>query len=334
VGILTVLLLVLARQSQQLIETTAQGEESDGSEKTGDSVSSESPGDADSQTGSNLDETEETSDRDQSLDAVGSGESSGQDTQAVRVGPEKARAEVDQQVTAENTATKQSLPSEHEQVPADAVSLPRDPEKLELTPAALLANVALTQGLVMLLVVAAAWYFSIPADALGIGGESVSTVIFGILFGTILWVGNELSTVLADAVGAAYNESVREMLAPDSPGGWVVLFGVVLPIIAIAEELLFRAALIGVPAAGFGVSPWILAVISSFAFALGHGAQGTVGIIVTGVLGFVLAAGYIISGSLLLVVVAHYVVNALEFFIHEYLGIEDVFASLLSNTGR
>jgi membrane protease YdiL (CAAX protease family) len=137
-----------------------------------------------------------------------------------------------------------------------------------------------------------------------------------------LWLGNELSTAVADVVGAAYDEGVRELLAPDSPSGWVVLFGVVLPIIAVAEELLFRAALIGVPATFFGVSPWLLAVLASVAFALGHGAQGRVGVVVTGLLGFVLAAGYILTGSVVVVIVAHYVINALEFLIHEYLGIE------------
>ena len=78
------------------------------------------------------------------------------------------------------------------------------------------------------------------------------------------------------------------------------------------------------PAAGYGVSPWLLAVVASAAFALGHGAQGRVGVVVTGALGFVLAAGYVVSGSLLLVVVAHYVINALEFLVHEGLGIDDV----------
>jgi predicted Abi (CAAX) family protease len=38
---------------------------------------------------------------------------------------------------------------------------------------------------------------------------------------------------------------------------------------------------------------------------------------VTGLLGFVLAAGYIVTGSFLVVVVAHYLVNAVEFIAYE-----------------
>jgi membrane protease YdiL (CAAX protease family) len=48
-----------------------------------------------------------------------------------------------------------------------------------------------------------------------------------------------------------------------------------------------------------------------------------VGVVVTGLLGFVLAAGYVVTGSLVVVVAAHYVINALEFFVHELLGVED-----------
>jgi len=196
-------------------------------------------------------------------------------------------------------------------------------EQVPLSSWLLMANVAVTQGLAVVVLAGAAWYFEIPAGAFGVPGESVAglpAVGVGLCFGVVLWVANELSTTLADAVGASYDERVRELLAPDSPGGWVALFGVALPLIAVGEELLFRGAIIGVTHAGYGVSEWGLAVLASLAFALGHGAQGRVGVVVTGALGFVLAAGYVLTGSLLVVVVAHYVINALEFLVHEHLG--------------
>ncbi len=217
--------------------------------------------------------------------------------------------------------TEEQHTADNEFIPP-AKRQPAPEQELVLTPLMLQANVAVTQGLVALLVIVAAWYFEIPAAAFGIVAEPLSTgwpaIVGGLAFGLVLWVGNEGATRVADVIGASYDERVRELLAPESRGGWLVLFGVVLPLIAISEELLFRAALIGVPAAGFDISPWLLAVGSSAAFALGHGAQGRVGIVVTGLLGFVLAAGYIVTGSLLLVVVAHYVINAMEFFTHEY----------------
>jgi membrane protease YdiL (CAAX protease family) len=103
----------------------------------------------------------------------------------------------------------------------------------------------------------------------------------------------------------------------------VLLFGATLPLIAVVEEFLFRAAVIGGVAAAAPVSPWVLAVVSSAAFALGHGAQGRVGVVVTGALGFALAAGFVLTGSFVVVAVAHYLVNALEFGLHERLGLPD-----------
>jgi len=199
-----------------------------------------------------------------------------------------------------------------------------DEEPLNLSTGMLLANVALTQGLVGLAIAAGLWWFEIPGTAVGITADpwifGLPAVLLGLGFGLALWLGNEVAAGLADAAGATYDEAVRSMLAPDTFGGWAVLLGLVLPTVAVVEELLFRAALIGVPAAALGVSPWVLAGLSSIAFALGHGAQGRVGIVVTGVLGLVLAAGYVLSGSLLVVVVAHYVVNAMEFAVHEAVG--------------
>jgi membrane protease YdiL (CAAX protease family) len=140
--------------------------------------------------------------------------------------------------------------------------------------------------------------------------------------GLALYAANEVAATVGDRLGVGADEGLREALAPSSVVGWAVLLLVVLPIIAGFEELLFRGILVGVFAAGFGVSPWLLAVFSSVAFALGHGAQGPAGVIVTGLLGFVLAAAFVLTGSLLVVVVAHYLVNALEFVVHEGLDVD------------
>jgi membrane protease YdiL (CAAX protease family) len=215
---------------------------------------------------------------------------------------------------------------------ADAADLdtdprPSDPDELELTTGALLANVAVSQGVFGLAILGAAWLADVPLAALGVGvGDPWSVgppaVALGVAVGAALYVANELSSTVVDAAGVEYSEGLREALAPDSLRGWAVLLGLVLPVIAGFEELLFRAALIGAFAAGFGVSPWALAVFSTVAFAIGHGAQGPGGVAVTGLLGFALAAAFVLSGSLLVVVVAHYLVNALEFVVHEGFGVE------------
>ncbi|MBX0293426.1 CPBP family intramembrane glutamic endopeptidase [Haloarcula nitratireducens] len=196
----------------------------------------------------------------------------------------------------------------------------------ELSTGALLVNVALTQGLFGVLAVAGGFYFQIPLSAFGVTGDPLSTglpaLALGVAAGVGFWVGNELAAALADGFGVAFDESLRELLAPDSPAGWAVLLGGVLPTIAFVEELLFRAAAIGVPVAGLGAPPALAVVVSSAAFALGHGAQGRVGVVVTGVLGAGLAVLFVLTNSLLAVVVAHYLVNALELVVHEGLGVD------------
>jgi membrane protease YdiL (CAAX protease family) len=190
----------------------------------------------------------------------------------------------------------------------------------------LLANVALTQGLFGVVLLGAALYWRIPASAFGVTADALSTGLpalgAGVALGVGLYVANELGAAGADAMGVEYDERLRSLLAPDSSGGWVVLLFLVLPIVAGVEEFIFRAAVIGATNAGFGTSPWALAVVSSIAFALGHGAQGRMGVLVTGGLGLVLAAAFVLTGSFLVVFVAHYLVNALEFVVHELLGVE------------
>ncbi len=194
----------------------------------------------------------------------------------------------------------------------------------ELSTGLLLVNVALSQGVLLTVLLAAAWYTEIPLDAPGVGAGPAGTtaLAIGSGLGIALYLGSELGGAAADRLGFEYDEGLRELLAPDSTGGWAVLLGLVLPVIAFFEEFLFRAALIGVVWTGYGVSPWLLAVLSSMLFAVGHGAQGRMGVVVTGLLGLALAAAFVLTESLLVVVIAHYLVNALEFVVHEGVGVE------------
>ncbi len=191
----------------------------------------------------------------------------------------------------------------------------------DLSTGALLANVALTQGLFGGVLLAGAWYFEVPAAAFGVANTPITGgalgVAVGAALGVVLWGGNEAAGRIADAAGVGYDESLRELLAPDGPVGWLLLLGLVFPTVAFVEEFVFRAALIGAAAVGTPIPAPALAVLSSVAFGAAHGAQGRVGVVVTGSLGLVLAGAFLASGSLLVVVVAHYLVNSLELIVHE-----------------
>ncbi len=211
-------------------------------------------------------------------------------------------------------------------VPEQSGPRPRESVDLDdLSKRELFANVALTQAVFGAVLVGAAWWTGVPASALGVEGSAsigVEAVALGTGIGLALYVANAVAALGLERVGVEFDEMLRELLAPDSRREWVVLFLFVLPTVAAFEELLFRAALIGAFSTGFGLSPWLLAVVSSVAFGLGHGLQGPGGIVVTGALGFVLAAAFVLTGSLLVVVTAHYLINAAEFVVHEGLGVD------------
>jgi len=187
----------------------------------------------------------------------------------------------------------------------------------------MVANVAFSHGLFGVSVLAAAWFTGIPASAFGWGQvPTAAALAVGVAVGAALSLVNAGAAAVAAELDFRPSPELRELLAPESPAGWLLLLGVVLPVVAGFEELLFRGVLVGVVTAGFGLSPWLLAVVSSVAFASAHAAQGRAGMAVAGALGFALAAAFVLTGSLLAVVVAHYLVNAVEFLVHEWLGVD------------
>ena len=292
VGVVVVLLLALTRASTTALDST-----NSTAQPTSRSTADQSPTTEPSSTATRSPAGEERST---------AGEPPVADERAASDGPPAA----------EGPATK---PGGGELSTEPTVEPPATSTATALSTPALLANVAVSQGVFGVLVVVMAWYTEIPAWALGLAPETLTpgTVGIGLAVGVGLYLGNEAAAALGRRRGLAVPTELRAALAPDTAAGWLLLLGVVLPIIAGFEELLFRGALIGVAAAGTGLPPWLLVVGSSVAFALGHGAQGRLGIVVTGLLGIGLGAVFVLTESLLVVVVAHYVVNALEFLVHE-----------------
>jgi membrane protease YdiL (CAAX protease family) len=189
-------------------------------------------------------------------------------------------------------------------------------ERLQALPwRAVVANAAASQALFGALTLAAVFLAGVPLPELGLGADAVSlgALGLGVGLGVLLAAVNGGLSAVAERAGINYSEELRELLTPESPAGWAVLLGGVLPLVAAAEELLFRGALVLALSAGFPVSPWLLALASSAVFGLAHGAQGRVGAAAAGLFGFVLAASLLLTGSLLVPIIAHYVVNAAEF---------------------
>jgi membrane protease YdiL (CAAX protease family) len=188
----------------------------------------------------------------------------------------------------------------------------------ELSTRVLLLNVVASQLLFAGLLVGAVWWTGVPSSALGltpVGGLSALAV--GTALGLGLWLASETGSRIGRQFGLDPSETLRDALAPSNRNEWILLLGVVLPVVALFEEFLFRSVLIGAVGAGFDLPAWALVVGSSVVFALAHSAQGYGGIVVTGLLGAVLGTAFVATGSFLVVVLAHYLVNALEFVVHE-----------------
>lgn len=185
----------------------------------------------------------------------------------------------------------------------------------------MLANAAASQLVIVALFVGLVWYTRIPLEALGLDAARPA-VLPGVALGLGLYLLSEAGAHLLASFGLSVDEILRELLAPQTTREWVLLLGIVLPSVAVGEELLFRGALIGALAAGFSLSPWLLVAPSSIAFGIGHRLQGLGGVLVTTGLGIGLGAAFVLTGNLAVVIVAHYVVNALEFVLSELLGLD------------
>jgi membrane protease YdiL (CAAX protease family) len=183
--------------------------------------------------------------------------------------------------------------------------------------AILYLNVAGTQALFGALLLAGIWFTDVPIRSLGVTAPPTAELAVGAALGVVLFGLNQAAARLGRQFGLGGNEALRAALAPETIPGWLALLFVVLPIVAGFEELLFRGALIGGLAAGFELPVVLLVVASSAVFALAHGTQGRVGVVVTGLLGLALAGAFVATGSVAVVVVAHYLSNALEFVVYE-----------------
>lgn len=188
----------------------------------------------------------------------------------------------------------------------------------------LLVNVLVTQGGVIVLILGGALLADLPMRALGVAPSLVHAqpIAIGVAVGLGLYSVDELLSMVARRLGYVPEELLRSALTPTSVMGWVILVSAILPLVAVGEELLFRAALLGATPLVGTVPTVAMLLLSSLLFGLAHAVQGRAGVIVAAVLGLGLGSTYLITGNLVVVVVAHYLVNVFEFLIHELLGLE------------
>ncbi len=144
-----------------------------------------------------------------------------------------------------------------------------------------------------------------------------------ILLGLVLFI----PTTVAIGLLESFLHSIGLSVAPPSQTSFLIPHGAaevvlavfLVAVVAIAEETIFRGYLIlrfeAIPA-----SPLVAALLSALVFSLGHGYEGSAGVISVGVLGFIFALVYLWRKSLVAPMVMHLLQDLIALVILPLLG--------------
>jgi membrane protease YdiL (CAAX protease family) len=144
----------------------------------------------------------------------------------------------------------------------------------------------------------------------------IGVVLFPVVSLSIAW----LERGLERAGLSAPSTQLPSFLAAEGPWQFA-LAGILVVVVAFSEETVFRGYLI-LRFAAVSRSLFWAVIVSSLVFSLGHGYEGSAGLVSVGVMGAIFALVYLWRGSLVAPMVMH--------FLQDFLGI--VVAPLLSGS--
>jgi membrane protease YdiL (CAAX protease family) len=102
----------------------------------------------------------------------------------------------------------------------------------------------------------------------------------------------------------------------------IVLAFILVSVVAVAEETIFRGYLLLRFQKGLQMAPFLAALLSSVIFSLGHGYEGAAGVITVGYIGLCLALVYQWRGSLVAPVVMHFLQDFFAIVFGPLLGLK------------
>lgn len=169
-----------------------------------------------------------------------------------------------------------------------------------------------SQAILLGLVVLFAWRSGDGLAGLGWRGRGAGReALLGVALFVPFYLGASALETLLRQLGFGGLTEIPPYLVPRGPAQYALAL-LLLGIVAVAEESIFRGYLILRLRAVTGSTAAAVAV-STTVFALGHGYQGSVGVITVGAMGLVFALVYLWRGSLVAPVVMH--------FLQDFVGI-------------
>jgi membrane protease YdiL (CAAX protease family) len=104
-------------------------------------------------------------------------------------------------------------------------------------------------------------------------------------------------------------------------GAEIILAAVLVVVVALAEETIFRGYLL-LRFQGLKMRPVWAALLSAFIFSLGHGYEGSSGVMTVGAMGLVFALVYLWRGSLVAPIVMHFLQDFIGIVLAPLLGLK------------
>lgn len=155
------------------------------------------------------------------------------------------------------------------------------------------------------------WTSVVPLRDIALG-VAMGVAAHALLYPLGLWAARRLGP-------RAYSHALLRHILPRDRGEWLPV-ALVMGLAVLLEELLFRSLLLGGMLAvlrpesplGLSLPALALAALGALVFGWMHAAQGWLGIVMAGGVGFGLSLLFLVSGTLLVPVAAHYVFNLLQ----------------------
>ncbi len=147
-------------------------------------------------------------------------------------------------------------------------------------------------------------------------------VLFGIvLFLPVFYTAGLLDDALRQA-GFSSPAAPLPVLEDIHGAGQIILAFLLVCVVAVAEETIFRGYLLLRFQKGLQIAPFSAALLSAVIFSLGHGYEGTSGVITVGYIGLCFALVYQWRGSLVAPMIMHFLQDFFGIVLGPLLGLK------------